>query len=163
MSLPIGHTVLYFFVSDKEEKFTDVPETFAAWRKLYVSVETQFGRKEIVEQFKCQLLLQKSNADFISGDRTIFIDKVESLLTSPIKKVMRKSVVALFRKVFESISNAKSELDEDKDDVIMDVGQPDSLVDDDIQEVIAQPINQDTTTGNNGIMFDLIESRKVVI
>ena len=108
-------------------------------------------------------MLQKSNADFISGDRTIFIDKVESLLKSPIKKVKRKSVVALFRKVFESISNARSEPDEDKDDVIMDVGQLDSVVDDDIQEVIAQPINQDTTTGNNGIMFDLIENHKVVI
>ena len=151
--LPDSDSLLLFcFVfSVKEEKFKDVPETFAAWRKVYVSAETQIDRKKIVEQFKYELLLQKRNIDFISGDRTIFIEKVESLLESPMKKAMRKRVVALFRNVFKSMSDAKSEHDKGYDDVIiLDVDQPDSGM---MDKNIKEKIDQNTTTGNTKKYF----------
>ena len=151
--LPDRDTLLpfFFFVSVKEEKFKDVPETFAAWRKVYVSAETQIDRKKIVEQFKYELLLQKRNIDFMSGDRTIFIEMVESLLESPMKKAMMKRVVALFRKVFNSMFDAKSVPDEDNDDVIiLDVDQPDSEM---MDKNIKEKIDQNTAIGNKNVYY----------
>ena len=150
-----------FLIIENEENFQYIPETFAAWRKLFVAAGTPIDAKKIVEQFKYQLLLQKSDADFVSGDKITFISRVDSLLKSPIEKLDR-SVFSLFSKVFKSMLNAKNGPDVDNGDVIiLDVGQPDSEVMDKNKK---EKIPQNTPIGNNNkyvnIYFSYVVNRE---